>query len=361
MERLSTLGPTGAAAGGGILHRLEPCDHRLCIHGLAVQVLCGVPRLNWPIHHALGDFATPAWPDGFSPVAGAVQPYDESVVMRHLSPNAAAIATDDLTEIYEHGERFWIVDDRWGIAEINLLKLTWQSWVLPHATMPAWQVVEAAVTWPLAQLLRPKGLTLLPAASVSRDGFGVLILSPFGIEPELTALAASGWGVVGQRWTALREDDGRVSMLSLPGQVERLSGPRYRAADGHNATLATSNWVDLTLERPGCSQHHAYCDAVVVVDAARRGSARAKPVKGTGSASILKNAWPIFDLHVPSRQTHLPARLAASATVIEAHLSRNARDFVDLLGKLSSTRAAAPARLQPLVQPSRPVARPIPA
>jgi hypothetical protein len=345
----------------GILHRLEPCDHRLSIHGLAVQVLCEVPHLNWPIHNALGEFSTSVWPEGFSPVPGLIRAYDESAVMRHLSPQAAAIASDDLMEIYEHDERFWIVDDRWGIAEINLLKLTWQSWVLSRPAINAGHVTEAAVLWPLAQLLRAKGLTLLPAAAVARDGFGVLILSPFGIEPELTALASSGWGIVGQRWTALREEDGRVSMLRMPGQIERVSGPRYRGTDGQFATTPTSTWIDLTLDRPGCSQHHAYCDAVVVVDAARRGRANSKPIKGAGTAGILKKAWPIFDLHVPSRQAHLPTRLASGSQVIAAQLSRTPRDFVDLLGKLCGTRLPVPARLQPQVHAARPAPRPIPA
>jgi hypothetical protein len=345
----------------GILHRLEPCDHRFCIHGSAVQVVCEAPRLNWPIHAALGEFATTAFPEGFAPIAGQIRPYDESAVMRHLSPAATAIATDDLTEIYEHGERFWTVDDRWGIAEINLLKLTWQSWVLPQPAMPAWQAAEAAVLWPIAQLLRGKGLTLIPAVSVVRDGYGVLILSPFGIEPELSALVSAGWGIVGQRWTALREEDGRVSMLRMPGQVERVVGPRYRAPDGTTAAASSSSWMDLTLEWPGSAKHHAFCDAVVIVDAARRGRSAMRPAKGPGVVATIKKCWPIFDLHVPGRQGQLHARLASTAAVFEAELSRTATEFVTRLSQLSATRVAPPAKLQPRVNAPRPVARPIPA
>lgn len=345
----------------GILHRLEPCDHRLCLHGYAVQVLSDVPTLNWPIHHALGEFATPDWPDGFQPTSGHVAPYEQDVVMRHLSPHATPVATDDLTEIYEHGGRFWVVDDRWGLAEINLLKGAWQSWILPRPALPAWQVAEAAVVWPMAQLLRQKGLMIIPAVSLTLDGFGVLLLSPFGVEPELTALTAAGWRVVGQRWTALREEEGRVSMMRMPGRVERMAGPRYRATNGEAASAHTPAWVDLTQERPGCSANHAFCDAVVVVDPARRGSATARAARGNGVVAALRKAWPIIDLHAGGggAATHLPSVLAAGCAVVEAQLSRRPGDFVAILEKLRLSHPAAPpapgkitASIRPAAQPS---------
>lgn len=354
----------------GILHRLEPCDHRLCLHGHAVQVLCDVPSLNWPIHHAFGEFATPDWPDGFAPVAGHVAPYEQDVVMRHLSPHAVAVATDDLTEIYEHEGRFWVVDDRWGLAEINLLKGCWQSWVLPRPALATWQVAEAAVTWPMAQLLRQKGLALIPAASVATGGFGVLILSPFGIEPELTALVSAGWRVVGQRWTALREEDGRISMLRLPGRVERLTGLRYRSTGGEAGVAQQPTWVDLSQERPGSSAHHAFCDAVVVVDPARRATAGARAARGSGVTASIRKSWPMIDLHAGGggAALHLPARLAAGCAVLEAQLSRRPGDFVAILEKLRLSHPVAPATpakitatVRPAVQPTRPAPRRIPA
>jgi len=335
----------------GILTKLTPCDHRLSVHGLAVEVQCEVPALNWPIHRALGEFATPDWPDGFVPVPGQVQPYDESVVMRHLSPAAVAVASaDDLMEIYEHEERFWLVDDRWGICEINLLKGNWQSWIVPQPTISPDAVVESAILWPLAQLLRPRGVTLVPAASVSREGFGALIISPFTIEPELTALAAAGWRVIGQRWTALREEDERISLLRMPGRVERVAGPRFRGTGEHAV-----DWVDLTEEYPEALSHHGFCDAVIVAEPGRRGSASSKAVKGAGVAALLKRAWPIFDLHVPSRQTYMPLRLAAQCAVVEAQLSRRASDFVNMLDRvrLSKPMVAPRGKVQPQIMPLR--------
>ena len=112
---------------------LASCKHQFSVHGLVVSVACKVPTLNIGIDAALGEFTVDDWPDGFSPIAGSIQPYDQNVVLRHLSPTATALPTaDSAMEIYEEGERFWIIDDRWGLAEMNLLKGQWQSWILPH-------------------------------------------------------------------------------------------------------------------------------------------------------------------------------------------------------------------------------------
>ncbi|MCS7034848.1 MAG: hypothetical protein NZ561_12770, partial [Phycisphaerae bacterium] len=204
---------------------LETCEHRLNLHGLAVRVTCQVPELNWPLHAALGEFTTADWPEGFQPLPGLIQPYEESVVLRHLCPDARPLpAGDELIDLYEHGDRFWLVDDRWGLCEIDLLKRNWTSWIIPQPRLNRREVVEAAVLWPLAQLLPSRGLTLVPAVGLSRGGLGVLIISPFGIEPELSVLLEAGWSLIGSRWTALREEDGRVAMLHLPGGLEPCEG-----------------------------------------------------------------------------------------------------------------------------------------
>src|SRR4051794_22381010 len=166
------------------------------------------------------------------------------------------------------------------MAEITLLRAPWRSWVLPAPRIDPHACAELAVLWPLAQLLRGRGVHLVPAASVARDGWGALILSPFSVEPELTALVRAGWQIIGQRWTAVRDEraereegDG-LTLLHLPGWVERDLEPRvrfprlpfgrrrdgaYEAAGGP----ALSAFADLAAEHPAARGHQAACGAVV--------------------------------------------------------------------------------------------------
>src|SRR5687767_2130445 len=102
------------------------------------------------IEHALGEFAVAAWKQGLQglPISGMLWPYEQSHVLKHLSPAARRVATNsDLLELYEDGERFWLVDDRWGIAEMNLLKGQWRSWILPTPAVDAVRCAQAAVLW----------------------------------------------------------------------------------------------------------------------------------------------------------------------------------------------------------------------
>jgi hypothetical protein len=312
------------------------------VHGLAVAIECDVPSLNLPIHNALGTFAVTEWPEGFSCTVGQVRAYDETTVLRHLSSTAKPVPTAGaILELYEEGERFWLLDDRWGLAEINLLKGTWQSWVLPQPTTDVVRVVENAVLWPLAQLLRGRGLSLIPAASIVRDGWSALICSPFAIEPELSALVESGARMIGQQWTALREEDGRVAMLHLPGHVERFAPPRLRAGAVHVTANreAGYRWVDLTSERPNASQHHAFCDAVLLVDRGRRPAPSMRELNKTSAVTELRAAWPIHEL----RRTGLFAtKLAQQCPVYSVQLSRDPQDLLRLLDEMHPSGAARP-------------------
>ncbi len=227
------------------MNLLDSCKHQLAVHGLAVELACDVPALNIPIHKALGEFAVAEFPDGFTPAVGILRAYEESVVLRHLSPTAKPVAAMGSTmELYEEDERFWLIDDRWGLTEMNLLKGQFQSWILPRPAIDPEMIVQDAVLWPLAQLLRGKGLSLVPGISVARDGWGMLIISPFNMEPELTAMVRSGYKIVGQQWTAMREEDEHVAMLQMPGEVQRLPGPQLKAG----SIEQHSSWVDLTAE-----------------------------------------------------------------------------------------------------------------
>src|SRR4051794_14321565 len=268
--------PTCSASGRSNLHRVS-------IHGLATTVRNHIPSLEAPLRRALGEFEVGAFPPGFSATEGSLRHYDKQEVLKHLSSTAVRItAPGDGLELYQEGERFWLIDDRWGLMEMNLLKSQWKSWILPEPALAVDQVIELAVTWPLAQLLRAKGLYLLPAATVARASWGMMLVCPFSLEPELTTLLRCGIRLLGQRWSALRDEEGRVGMLHVPGHVERMPAPRLRGAAKNPATGTTNNvpisaplgaataTVDLESEFPGAAIGHAFCDTVVLVEPGRR-------------------------------------------------------------------------------------------
>src|SRR4051812_13592284 len=259
------------------------------LHGCSLEVMCDVPALFPQIDHVLGEFAVPAFPEGFFPAAGFVRRYCEKDVLRRLSPTARRVpGTGELLELYEDGERFWLVDDRWGIAEVNLLKAQWRSWVLPNATLDPVRCAQMCILWPMAQLLRARGLSLMPATSIALGGRGMMILSPFGLEPELGALIRGGYRVVGQSWTAVREDEGKIELLNVPGHVERPVPPGLRLASGDPAPT----WVDLMSMNPGAERRHAFCEAIFVVEPGRRPMAGVRPVDPAKSLHLLRSSWP---------------------------------------------------------------------
>lgn len=315
---------------------------KFAIHGLAVEIISDLPPLDPGIDLWLWPFETDVLPEGVACTTGMVRRYDEDEVMRCVSPGAVPVATPgQMLELYQEGERFWIVDDRWGLCEINVLKGTWRSWILPRPTLDAARVVEMAVLWPIAQLLRPKGLYLLPAASAARGDFGVLLVSPVGLEGELRALIHAGYDLVGQRWTAIREEAGRIELLRMPGLIERQATPRLRsAADG-----PMTRWVDLTSEYCGVMRHAAFCDAVLMVDPGRRPTANVSEMDGQRAADHLRRAWPITELHPFRRHGQLPMKLAQMSRCYHTHLSRRPEDLLVLLDGVRSgtrTRAAIP-------------------
>ena len=325
---------------------------RFAVHGPAVEIDASVPALADPVQDLLGPFSVGGFPQGFVPVHGTVRPYNQAEVLRHLSPAARPMpVADDLAELFEEGERFWIVDERWGMAEVNFLKGQWRSWVLPRPQFDAVRCAEMAVVWPLAQLLRPRGLYLVPAAAVAREGWAALIVCPFGVEPELDALARSGYRLVSQRWTALREEDGRLALLHMPGPIQRSPRPHLRygadetprgddrgtAADAaHDLRRAWGDggWVDLLARHPQARQNHAFCDAVLVADPGRRARASLKELEPSAAAALLRQAWPIVELHPSRRHSPLPSRLAQRCRCAELQLSRSPAELLPLLDRL---------------------------
>ena len=305
-----------------------PNPRRYAVHGLAVEIDCAVSDVSADIARMLGPFEVPGWPKGFSPVGGAVRAYDTAQVVRHLSPTARPLPPQrslDLAELYEDGERYWLVDERWGMVEVNCLKGTWRSWILPRPQLDSVRCAEMAVLWPMAQLLRNRGLHVLPAVSAVRNGFAFLLLCPFGPEPELTALARAGYRIIGPRWTAVREEDGRLALLHVPGQAERAAG--------------AGRWADLSGQFPGSVQLHAFCDAVLVADAGRRPHAAVRVLESPDALHRLRQAWPSVELHPHRRHSALPLKLSQRCTCAEVQLSRNSSELLHLLDELRESAA----------------------
>ena len=205
----------------------DPTRSKFALHGPAIEIACEVPAMAGQIRRLFEPFAVNGWPEGFIPTIGIIRPYAQSEVLRHLSPTARPVHTGaELIELYEDGDRFWLVDDRWGMCGGQ-----------PHPR----PVPQLGDTQP-ARRRRPrrgdgrssgrspsscgaKGLYLLPAVSVVRDGWAVMIICPFSIESELVALIRAGYKVIGQRWTAVREEDGRLALLHLPGADRAVVRP----------------------------------------------------------------------------------------------------------------------------------------
>lgn len=306
---------------------------KLSVHGAALDLECAVEFLQPQVERLTKPFLDGDCFGGFAPVAGSVVPYDEAEVLRRLSPTARRLnrAPEHLMEmeVYEEDERFWLVDERWGMAELNLLKGTWRSYILPQPKADPVRCAELAVLWPMAQLLRSRGMYLLPAASAVKDGWAVLLVSPFGAEPELSALVRDGWRIIGQQWTALREEEDRVALLHLPGAVERFTGPRLRST-----AEPAGDWVDLCAHNPGSRQNHAFCDAVLIAEPGRRPRAHLRRAEPRNALCALRRGWPILDLHPHRRYGHLPGKLAQHCQVAEVQLSRDPRDLLALLESL---------------------------
>jgi hypothetical protein len=317
---------------------------RFALHGAAVGLTSTVKSIGPELDHLLGEFRCQSWPAGSLPVSGTIWPYEQSHVLKHMSQTAKRVASNsDLLELYEDEERFWLVDDRWGIAEMNLMKGQWRSWLLPNPAVDAVRCVQYAVMWPMAQLLRARGIYLVPAASVAFADRSFLLLSPFGIEPELTTLIRGGYRIIGQSWTVIREHEGRFEMMNVPGYVERAIPPGMRLSSGDAAPA----WVDLMKEFCGAEQTKGWCDTVLVVDPVRRPQATFRPLDHGGAVQVLRQTWPIFELHPNRRHGQLPARLAQRVPCYQLQLSREPRDVLRMLAQIPSPAASA------LIRPGR--------
>ena len=275
-----------------------------------------------------------------APIDGVIREFRESDVMRCVSRDAVAVTEEDpafhpLLELFRtpDGSRWWIVDERWGLCEVDLIRRTFRGFVLPEPAIDSVRLFEQCVWWPIAQLLRGHGLNLIPATSVGRGGNGVLILSPFEIASELRAMVGRGITAIGQRWTALRFDsNGTPRLLAMPGLTPEAASARPLQLAGQTAV-----WSDLSppVERSGT------CKLVLIVESIRRGRTANTPMTAADAQRAIREAWPISAIG-PSATAAAPAELARSAAVHRVRLGRNPSELADLL--LGTPNASAAAR-----------------
>lgn len=309
---------------------------KVSLHGAPIGVSCAVEQLIPQIERILRPFIGPQLPGNSSLVNGTIRQFEEGEVMRHLSSRARRVACSDPSlELYQDCERFWAIDERWGMAEINLLKAQWRSWVLSGCQIDSLHLAEGAMLWPMAQILRQRKLHLAPAASIVRGGWGVLLLSPFSLEPEMTRLIKAGWRIIGQRWTALRERDGTVEMLHMPLPIEKAKSLALR----RRGTGSAIKWADLSQEFGDCAERSALCHAVVMVESGRRSSPRFIDLSLPQAQEALRHQWPIADVHAAPRCGMLANRLAQLCRCAQVQLSH---DPAELVLMLETARASEP-------------------
>jgi hypothetical protein len=307
-------------------------NRRLSLHGLPIEIECASADLDPSIGRLLGCFAVSDFADESAATRGSIVPYVGADVARRLPSDATPLhGPGDLTELYVQGERAWMFDERWGMSEINILKGQWKSWILPQPRLDPIRVTEMAVLRPLAMLLKNRGIHLLPAAAAARDQFAVLAISPFGLERELSALLTSRYRIIGQRWTALSEQNGRLALLGMPGVVQQRSA----------GTSGAGAWIDLTASNPLSSQPRAICSAVVIIDAGRRPRASISPWSIEDASTVLRLAWPLPELHPSRRRVQFASRVAQLCPCHRVQLSHDPREWLSLL---ESLRSASPVR-----------------
>lgn len=349
-------------------------QRKLAFHGSAVEIACACEELVPAIDHLLNPFREADFPDGFVPLRGVIEPYDLEDVLKHLSIKARAVPLPDQAfELYRDADRYFRLDDSVGLTMVDLVRRRWHCWLTPEALAgdPV-RLIDAAVLWPLAQLVAQRELNLVPAVSVVRDGFGVLLMSDLSLELELHTLLRAGYKIVGQRWTGLREEEqGKIAMLHLPGHILEKASPiapgirsgvrgdrsqdtipaKRETGLGAHAILPTEDrWVDLHAAYQRSVAHHAYCDLILVCGPGRREQVRVKQVGWAGAMNVLRRAWPTVDLPPGRRGGKLVSKMASRVRVVEMQLSREPEDLLKVLDLYR--RSPAPTHLASATLPA---------
>jgi hypothetical protein len=104
------------------------------------------------------------------------------------------------------------------------------------------------------------------------------------------------------------------------------------------------SWYDLASlfgTRP-----YAWCDAVVIVEPARRSSWSIRKLRGTTACTALRTAWPVPEI-VPGHTTgRLLSQLAHQACIYRAELSRDPAQLLAMFAEIELTpRESSPEAL----------------
>jgi hypothetical protein len=312
-----------------------PIKYDFSLYGAAFRLANSCSALDEQIKFFLHRFVLARRAAQANEIQGEISSFDLAEVTHSLAGAAGSERhSDNLVEIYSLNEKHWIVDDRWGVCEIDQLKRRWRSWVLPNPSLDPIQLTEAALLWPVAQLLRCRGVEIVPAISVERAGWGALIIAPYPIPAEISRLIRAGYRIIGQRWTALLYQNRRIVLRHIPGLVES-------AATWGPSIARGPIWSDLTADNPWASADLAWCDAVVTIVPGRRSKTVGRIISVEDSQSALRRAWPIPDLPINRpRLQHPAAALARDCLCLNFQLSRRDDEFLELI-ELARQRSAS--------------------
>ena len=152
--------------------------------GLLATLDCHVPRLQGRLDWLLGEFRNPDVSAGgrqvkSNYVAGSIAPFDlELATQRAPSVLAAGHRGDELVTLFQDGEHFWMLDERWGLCQVDLLRAPGGAGCCRGHASTRCDAAELAALWPLAQLLRGRGVHLVPAASIARGNWARCYCAP---------------------------------------------------------------------------------------------------------------------------------------------------------------------------------------
>jgi hypothetical protein len=280
---------------------------------------------------------------------GIIKKFNSEEVLRSVTPAAVCVGrVDNLAEIYALDERFWLVDERWGICQLNLLKHEWRSWVLDrspggmnsagrsksaiaNSAPGASEILESAVLWPLAQLLKIRGVELIPAISILRGGWAAIILTPYGIDREILRLQRDGYSLIGPRWTALAIREDGVTLLPFPDpRATEIDPPAGISSSLCDSEIALTKTPLLGSESGFLPE--ALCQAVFIIEPGRRAVTRGRTLASAEETELLRRAWPITEL--PPRRKRpgsVAGKLACQCRCVSVQLSRQEEDFFQLV------------------------------